>query len=319
VYSDGRIRWTDGDRALRAMLGVSYVGSHDRQIGLLVLGQKLQPRFAHPDLSKLRPTETTATIDLAGNAAFPVPGQPAFLLTAGEAALVLGRTDIAPEVLHSWQARVQRFGILARLGLVVTTGVGPRRWGKWGTMLEWGYSSGDADPGDGVDHRFAANPSRRVGLILFDEVLRWKTARAATTLDEPRVGMRPNPSSGSFSSAGGVSGVNYLSLSGLYRPLPNVDLRAAALAAQASTDVVDPARLLTSGRWTNLDGGTPTHRDLGVEFDMGMEYWQPLANGLSLSLGAEGGLLFPGRALADASERSIGKQALVRGRFGFYF
>jgi hypothetical protein len=186
-------------------------------------------------------------------------------------------------------------------------------------MLEWGYSSGDANPSDGVDRRFAANPSRRVGLILFDEVLRWKTARAATTLDEPRIGMRPIAAGGSLSTAGGVTGVNYLSLSWLYRPMPNLDLRAAAMIAQASTDLVDPARLVTSGRWTNFDGGTPTHRDLGVELDAGTEYLHPLANGLSLSLGAEGALLFPGRALADASEHTIGTQALLRGRFGFYF
>jgi hypothetical protein len=236
-----------------------------------------------------------------------------------EVAAVLGSTDIAPEVLAPRNARVERFGALARLGAVATRGAGQRRWGKWGIMLEWGYASGDADPGDGVDRRFVTNPARRVGLILFDEVLRWKTARAQAALADQRTGQRPMAAAATLPTAGGVSGATYLALQWLYRPLPNLDLRASTLLAQSTSDVVDPARLLAKGQWTNFDGGDPSHRDLGVELDLATELRQPLDNGLGMSLGAEGGVLFPGRAFAAGNDTTMTTQALVRARFGFYF
>lgn len=319
VYSDAKAHWLDGDRDLRAMAGLSYVDHPQRRLGLLVIGERFQPKFTNTDLHTRRPTETTATFDLAGQAFFPVPGQSAYIVTEGEAAMVVGTTDIAPEVLAPNKARVQRLGALARIGAVATRGVGPRRWGKWGVMLEWGYASGDADPSDGVDRRFVSNPARRVGLVLFDEVLRWKAARAQAALEDPRIGQRPSASARTLPTAGGVAGATYLALQWLYRPLPNLDLRASTLVAQACTDLVDPARLVTSGRWANFDEGTPSHRDLGLELDLATELRQPLDNGLGVSIGAEGGVLFPGRALADASGSGMETQALVRGRFGFYF
>jgi hypothetical protein len=319
VYSDARVSWLDGDRALRSMIGLSLVDSPQQRIGLLVIGEKFQPRFADAALGAKHPTETTSTFDLAGETAFQIPSQSAYVVASSEAALVLGATDIAPEVFAQSNARVQRFGALVRVGAVGTHGVGERRWGKWGVLLEWGYASGDSDPSDGVDRRFVANPARRVGLVLFDEVLRWKSARAATALADPRIGMRPVASATAMPTLGGVSGATYFSLQWLYRPVPNFDLRTAALIAQASGDLVDPTRLVATGRWSNFDGGSPTHRDLGLELDAGTEYRQPLANGLSVAIGAEGGVLFAGRALAGADGNGIGQQALVRGRFGFYF
>jgi hypothetical protein len=319
VYSDARVSWLDGDRDLRSMLGLSFVESPQRRIGVLVIGEKFQPRFADAELRGKRPTETTSTFDLAGETASPVPGQSAYFVASGEAAMVVGTTDIAPEVLAQPSARVQRFGALVRVGAVGTRGVSERRWGKWGFLLEWGYASGDSNPSDGVDRRFVANPARRVGLVLFDEVLRWKSARAATALSDPRIGMRPVASATAMPTAGGVSGATYFSMQWLYRPAPNLDLRAAALVAQASGDLVDPSRLVTTGRWSNFDGGSPIHRDLGLELDAATEFRQPLDHGLGVTIGAEGGVLFPGRALTNAEGNGIGKQALVRGRFGFYF
>ncbi|MGC4066116.1 MAG: hypothetical protein QM784_16010, partial [Polyangiaceae bacterium] len=191
--------------------------------------------------------------------------------------------------------------------------------GPLGIALEWGYASGDAKPGDGVNRRFVMNPARRVGLILFDEALRWKSARAAVALDDPRVGQRSSGAGWALPTGGGVSSATYLNLQLLYRPLQNLDLRGAALLAQASSDFVDPARVALRGRYENFDGGTSTHRDMGIEFDAAFEYRNPLENGLCASFGAEGATFLPGKAFADAEGRGLGTQYLLRGRFGFYF
>jgi hypothetical protein len=318
VYSDTRIRWLDGDRALRAMAGFSAVGDAQRRIGLLIAGEKLQPH-AGDALRARRPTEVSCTVDLAAETNAPIPGLPAYAFASMEGAAIVGKTDVSTELFTSKTARVQRLGGVARIGAVTTRGKGNRRWGRWGLMLEWGFASSDSDPGDGVDSRFVTNPANRVGLVLFDEVLRWKSARAAATLDDPRLAMRGSLSAYTLPSAGGVSGATYLALQGLFRPMPNFDWRATALIAQTTGDLVDPARLAARGLWQNYDGGNPTHRDLGFEADLASEFRQPLENGLGLSLGGEAGLLLPGRALANAEGRSIGAQGLVRARFGFYF
>lgn len=319
VFSDGRVRWQDGDRSMRSLLGVSFEAAPEQRIGLLVMGENLRPNSRHDAVDAKHPQEMTATIDLAGNYAFAVPGQPAFVVVAAEAAAVLGTSDISPETLAPSNAHVARFGALSQIGVTAVRGSGKHAWGSWGLMFEWGYASGDSNPSDGTDRRFVANPSRRVGLILFDEVLRWKAARAAAALDDARLGMRPSASSYSVATNGGVAGATYLMFQGLVRPMPNLDLRTAALIAQATSDWIDSVRLLANGRWTNFEGGAAAHRDLGLELDVATEFRQPLPNGINIMLGAEAGMLFPGRALADRQERTIGRQQLVRGRFGFYF
>jgi hypothetical protein len=326
VYSDGRVSATDGDRSIRAALGNSYVASVDNRVGLLVLAQRTRPDFDDRALSRLAPKETTVTFDVGGQLAHPVPGIAAKVFLSGEVAYVMGRTDLAPEVIDPTGVRVSRFGAVARATLIQvakTTGEGATSLsptsGPLGMALEWGYASGDAQPGDGVDRRFVMNPARRVGLLMFDEVLRWKSARAAVALDDPRIGQRSNGASWALPTAGGVSSATYLNLQLLYRPMQNLDFRAAALLAQASSDFVDPAQVAIRGRYENFDGGTSTHRDLGAELDAAVEYRQPLENGLCASFGAEGATLFPGKAFADADGRGLGTQYLLRGRFGFYF
>ncbi|HEY5960740.1 MAG TPA: hypothetical protein VIV60_29500 [Polyangiaceae bacterium] len=318
VYSDTRVQWLNGDHALRATLALSLTDRPERRVGLLVVGEKLQPHV-ESSLRQKRPTETSCTFDLSAEANAPVPGLPAYIVSSMEGAAIFGRTDVSTDTSASTPARIQRLGAVARIGAVGTRGKGKLRWGRWGLMLEWGFASNDSDPTDGVDRRFVANPANRVGLVLFDEVLRWKSARAATALMDSRLGQRNSLSAFTVPTGGGVTGATYLSLQWLFRPLPNFDWRASALVAQTTGDVVDPATLVTQGKWQNYEGGNPIHRDLGFEGDLATEYRHPLANGLGLSLGAEGGLLLPGRALASAAERTIGVQGLVRARFGFYF
>jgi hypothetical protein len=319
VFSDGHTSLSDGDQTARAVLGNSYVFSPSSRVGLMVLTERLRPHFNDAALERLAPKETTVTFDLAGQTAKPIPGVHAQLFAGVEAAYVVGKTDLAAEVLKPTDARVRRVGGLLRVDVIQTSGKRNESGGPLGVALEWGYASGDADPGDGIDHRFTMNPGRRVGLVLFDEALRWKTARAATALEDPRLGQRTTGASWALPSAGGVLGATYLTAQFLYRPLPAFDLRTAATFAQTTADFVDPAQVLIRGKYSNFDAGDARHHDLGLELDAALEYRLPLENGLCSSFGAEAAALFPGKALADADGHTLGRQNLVRGRFGFYF
>lgn len=319
VFSDERISLTRGDRALRAVLGNTYAPSQNLQLAFLVMGERVTPHFDAPAVSSLSLKETTLTFDVTGHAIKAISGTRAKAFVAGEIAYVAGSTDLASEVLAPSDVRVQRWGALLRAGVIQTKGSGPNETGPFGISLEWGYASGDSNPGDGVDRRFTMNPSRRVGLLLFEEVLRWKTARSSVALEDPRLAARPSGTEWAVPTAGGVSNATYLSTQLLYRPLATLDVRGNLMVAQASADLTDPAQIAMTGKYLNYDGGNSRHRDLGVELDAAVEYRHPLENGLQACLGAEAGVLFPGTAFANQNERTQPRTGMLRGRFGFYF
>src|SRR5581483_2423689 len=85
---------------------------------------------------------------------------------------------------------IQAYGGAASLGVVFAgrdpraappkvAGVRPDLYGKVVAQVEVGYASGDADPYDTSEKRFVFDPNHKVGLLLFDEVMRWQTARAS--------------------------------------------------------------------------------------------------------------------------------------------
>lgn len=319
VFSDGRVEARDGDRAMRVVLTNSLVVGQDHRVGLLVAAGRIRPAFDDAALKRTGPHETRLTFDLSGHTESPVAGINARVFASAEAAWVTGKTDLAAEVLRPTQATIQRVGAIARVGLMQSTGPNKTAVGPFGIALEWGYASGDADPGDGTDHRFTMSPSRRTGLLLFDEALRWKTARSAVALEDPRVGLRATTTSWGVASGGGVTGATYLMPELLYRPLPQLDIRTSAMIAQSTADVVDPLWVQKKGRYFNYDGGDVTHRDWGLELDAAVEYRHRLDHNLTTTIGVEAAALFPGQAFADANGRGLGRQALLRGRFGFYF
>jgi hypothetical protein len=188
-------------------------------------------------------------------------------------------------------------------------------------QIEVGYASGDSNPYDDVEHRFTFNPNHKVGLLLFDEIMRFQTARAATAAQDPLLGngSRPTPGANLLPSNGGVFGAEYVNPTVTVRPKRWLDLKGGVVIAQATADVVDPYRLATQGAYVNYLGGDPRRHDLGVELDGGIETRFRLDYGLRVMLGAQAGVLFPGGALADASGQTIKTQWITVVRAGFLF
>jgi hypothetical protein len=98
-----------------------------------------------------------------------------------------------------------------------------------------------------------------------------------------------------------------------------LDLKAGAVIAQATADVVDPYRLAVQGAYVNYRGGDARRHDLGVELDAGTEVRFPLDYDLTLQLGAQGGVLFPGGALADVAGEKLKTPWLFVARAGIQF
>ncbi len=288
---------------------------------------------------------TVAVFDLAGGFHRDVPGARGYVYGQFEAAAIFGSTDFVrtswPSAVDPTEASQERedvfqLGGAAKLGFVHLSHAPrervmpngavvnpPGREGEpWGDLLgevEAGFASGDADPADGESRRFVFDANHNVGLVLFDHVLAWKTARAATNAQDPRLVGRAPPGVDLLASDGGVFGATYVNPRFIGRPARWLDLKLGVVIAQATSDVVDPYRFGAQGSARNWDGGDPDARDLGVEVDAGVEVRIPIGEAAVAQVGAEGGVLAPGGAFDDAAGQRLPVQALGQGRLGLQF
>ncbi len=334
VYRDQLARITRGDQAFQGVLAALY-DKGPNQIGLYgVWRRQVNDKTSVAPYSTYTDAIDLGIVDAAAKFATNVAGTPdAFVFGGLEAAVVVGSTNAVrtpDQALSGSDTTVHAYGGAAQLGVVhrgytdpdkTGTVLDPVTFGDVVGQLEVGYASGDADPYDGTEKRFVFNPNHKVGLLLFDEVMRWETARAATAAGDPRLsnGQRPAAGIDLLPSNGGVFGAQYIYPTMLVRPKRWLDLKGGMVLAQTTSDYVDPYRVATKGAYTNYRGGDPGKHDLGVELDLGVEARAPLDYGVTLSVGAQGGVLFPGGALADATGTTMKTPWVGIGRVGLLF
>jgi hypothetical protein len=332
VFRDNVAILADGDHAWQGILAAFYEKGPDMVGAYGVYRHQSTDRtsgtyFPYADRINV------GIIDLAGHFARPlaVPDETAFVFGSFEAATELGSTNAERTVGQAASGQstsIRTFGGAAAAG-VVLAGRGPQTggapadrpdlYGRLVAQVELGYASGDADPYDDTEKRFVFDPNHKVGLLLFDEVMRWQTARTAVAAQDPNLTSRAPAGVGLLPSNGGVFGAEYLYPTVVFRPRPWLDLKAGAVIAQTTADSVDAYRAALQGAYVNYRGGDPRRHDLGVELDGGVEARLPLPYGLRVALGAQAGVLFPGGALADAAGQTMKTPWIAVGRAGLLF
>ncbi|WP_437950712.1 hypothetical protein WME98_07755 [Sorangium sp. So ce296] len=317
----------EGDRAVQAVVSALW-RERRGEVGIYgALRRQARERRANTSPARFTEALAAAVIDVAGKFDAPVPGGGAHVYGALEAAVILGAASFVPrgpEPLAGAAAgrapvAVRSVGGAATLGAVHVAGRGLRpadRWGRVVTELEAGYASGDDDPRDDVSRRFTFDPSHNVGLILFDQVLAWKTARSATIAERELFAASPEPGIRSLPSKGGVFGAAYVNPRVVVRPARWLDLKAGAVIAEATADVVDPHNPRAGGVLANYDGGDKRRRDLGVELDLGVDARIAMGRLVTIQLGTEAGVLFPGGAFDDAAGTELPDQYLLTLKLG---
>jgi hypothetical protein len=337
VYRDNTARLSDGDHAFQGVLAALYEKKNfDIGIYGVYRNQENDRNSGGSDFLGYTDKLEVGVLDAYGRFTSRVPFTDAYLFGAFEAATIFGSTNYlrtAEQTASGTNVLVRSYGGAAQLGVAhVAKGKRllfeedskkktPFTYGDFVGQIELGYASGDADPLDGTEHRFTFDPNHKVGLILFDEILRFQTARAATAAKDPNLsnGTRPPPGIDLYPSNGGVFGAEYINPTFVYRPKAWLDLKGGAVIAQSTSDVVDPYRLVVDGNYENARGGNPKKKDLGVELDAGTEVRGDLDRGIVGTLGAQGGILFPGGALADATGSTYKNPWMVIGRLGVLF
>ena len=326
VFQDETADLIGGDRAFQAVAAVGY-RTPAAEIGVYGVARHQERDGQAVDAyTSFVDGLTTGMIDVAGRFNAPVPRAAAFVYGEMEVAAVFGSTSfvrgafgnpIDPTAPRPEES-IQTYGGAATLGVVAVAGEGKARFGRLVAEIEVGYASGDANPIDGVTRRFTFDENHHVGLVLFDQVLRWKTARSATLLEDPSLVARPPPGLEYLPSNGGVFGAQYLNPRFVVRPKRWLDLKGGVVIAQTTADFVDPYQFGVLGNVRNYDGGNPHGHDLGVELDAGIAGRVPLP-GATLQAGVEGGVLFPGDAFDDAAGRPLPTQYLASLQLGLQF
>lgn len=312
LFDDGRLSLVDGDHLLRLSLSAEVAPSRHARLSVLARYEGLQKRDTRGGARRF-------LLDVSGGVKSPLRGHAGALFLDYEGAYRVG--DVSEPTAFGALGADQTLAQLAfvtRAGAVLEATQGLRRFAWLVASLGWGMASGDADPTDDELHRFVMNPNHGVGLILFSEVLRFKTSRAQARLaaQAPEAGAARVEG---LATQGGVAGASYLNPVLLIRPTPELSLKLGAVVASATTALVDPAAVAPNGERRNFDGGSARGRSLGTELDLGAELTLPLDASTLMRLSIEGGLAFPGSAFDAADGTRLGTQSLTTAGLGLTF
>ena len=192
--------------------------------------------------------------------------------------------------------------------------------------LEADYASGDDDPrGNTSLTQFNFSRDFNVGLLLFEHLLAFQTARSAAVglqnlakLDSPSFPLTEIASQTRFGNA--VAVFPQLDVTILESPKHRLHTRVGVLAAWAPTGAVDPVNTLLhedgveiSDDLVNYNGGKPGSY-YGTEIDLQVEWtWREL-----FTWTVEAAAAIPGDALRDANGDAV-PSFLVENRFVFTF
>ncbi|MBO6935956.1 MAG: hypothetical protein JJ863_13310 [Deltaproteobacteria bacterium] len=309
VYRDPVASLGDGERALQAVLAAFYGDGQTKTIGAYVVYRSQRNEVDALDGESFSDDSLDVWIlDLFAQWEFEDPAGGDIEL-AFEGVHLRGETTLTRSVdnpthdVRQWMWAAQA----GRRGKIVDG------------FFEAGYTSGDSNTEDSVQRRATMHPDHRIGLILFPELMAWQTARSATLAGSDELSARPSPGSQLLPTDGGVAGATYIFNWWDIRPVDFMNIRLGWLWARATSDVVDPYQQRSQSRSANYLGGDPRARDLGLELDAMVLFTKKLPYDVTLQLGADGGVLFPGKAFDDATGQGMDPVFLGRIRAGLTF
>jgi hypothetical protein len=297
VYRDENTSLRDGDLGGEALLSLFYPGQ-DVWAGMYVAG-RFQEDAAETTLN-------VVALDLFARVE-PEEGQSG-LVAAAELAYLTGKTDRIFTSEHLSGQRVSAFGAVARAGW---------QFKLWGLrpVLELGYASGDPDPHDSAVTGFSFDPDYKVGLVLFDTVMRGITAMAAAEAADPeRIG-QPLPGTDQLASRGRVQNAVYFNPTVSLKPVEQLTVVAGFLWAFSAVEFAQSYQTFKNGGVpTNPYGLTGAGRELGYEVDIGVDWRQALFWNMSILGGVQAGWFFPGSAFERPDGSKPGAAARLVGR-----
>lgn len=302
TYRDENADLRAGDVGGEALLSVFY-REEELFAGLYVAGRFQKDE----DGDRL----DVVALDLA--ARWEPPAGESGPLVAAEAALLVGRTS---RIIQA--ERLDGVDVLAGGGLV-QVGWRFKTW-RIEPVLEVGFASGDANPHDGTVTQFSFDPNLRVGLVLFDALLRGMSAMAAAEAADPQRVARPQPGVDQLATHGRVSNAIYFFPTLRLRPWERISLRLGVLGAWSAVEFGQSFQTFNHGGVpTNAYGKTRPGRELGWELDAGLSVEQPVWDRLRILASLEVGWFMPGSAFERPDGSRPGDMVRLLATFGLAY
>ena len=221
----------------------------------------------------------------------------------GEAVHVRGDTELAPNFTFR-ERTVWQFATALRASVDQPI---------FGAVVDFVYASGDRNLDDDQLNAFRADPNFEMGLLMFRHVLTAQTARAAFTAGDPALVGVPSEDLERVPTRGSVTNTIAAFPRLRVRPLDGFEIYGGPLFGLAAQPIADPLETRVRGGFASTAFGDEQAQELGVELDLGLRYRLNIG-GAEVTMGAEGGVLFPGQALARSNETIWGGRTMLNGR-----
>jgi hypothetical protein len=181
----------------------------------------------------------------------------------------------------------------------------------WLAGLDAGYASGDSNPADNVLTGFSFDTSAQVGLVLFQQIRGWRSAQSEILATNGDLTGVPLNGSQFIPSRGAVTNAMYVHPKARWALHERFEIWGGPLIAASAAPDADPyTTRLNGGDPTNSVGGSGRNRYYGTELDLGLRGRIDIRN-LWFQLGLQGGLLLPGKGLANQLGSTDGVTAAV--------
>ncbi len=297
VVRDGTAEFARGDRAFQGVLALRFAVDPDHNIGVYAVYRN-QRAVGVTDNGR---ATDVFVVDVAGKWAFA--RTPTDVVTLGfEVAGITGTTTQGRNE-NNPQFNVRQFGAAVKTS---------HRYGRLQGYIDWGYASGDQNPGDDRVENFRFDRDYKVGLILFDEVIGYQSARSAFRAADPTL-LGQAPEGVDLAPTGGaVTSATYIYPRVRFGIKEWLDVYGGPLFAWSTAKLTDPFNSrIGGGTAINYLGASPGGY-LGTELDLGLQArWHPIT--MILVTGTlEAGLLLPGDAFTMGSGGVMGPIGMGR-------
>ncbi len=204
-----------------------------------------------------------------------------------EGAIIVGDTELAPSTDYP-EHDVLQTALAFRASLDA---------GKFGSVLDFLFASGDQNIDDDKQHAFKADPNYELGMLLFRHVISGQTARGSFTAGDPTLVGVPANDLNRIPTRGSATNTVAVFPRVRYRPIAGLETYAGPLFAFAVMPMVDPFNTRIAGGVIRSGLNGPAGVYLGTELDLGVRYRMNIEGG-EITIGGEVGTLRPGSALS---------------------
>lgn len=281
IVRDNIAELSHGDRAFQGVFALRYVKDEANSVGVYAV-YRSQRNINVSDGGK---ATDVFVVDVA--AKWQLIKRHHRALNVGFEAVAINGTTTQARHENAALLGVHQYGAAAKAAY---------RFRQTTLLLDWGFASGDHNLSDDQVQNFRFDRDFKVGLILFDQVMAYQSARSAIRAADPNLTGRPAEGLDLLGTASSITGAWYLFPRVKHALRAWLDVYTGPLFAFSTAALTDAFNTRISGGTSVNPFGVKAGGYLGTEFDLGLQARFTPVDELLLAVTGEGGMFLPGAA-----------------------